>query len=699
MNRLSALIGMVLAMGGTVLRSDDVALVGVGEVWRYQAAVDELPSSWLESEFDDRAWLAGESGFGASTWGENTLFTGLIRGSGSIYFRKSFVVSDPNAVRTLTLRCDWQGGFVAYLNGVEIARRNLPGFAGTPVPIEAPPSVRYAGVAEEIPVPDPGLWLRSGTNVLALQAHPDFAGGLDVVVVPELLANFTRGPYLQSVLEDRATVMWRTPGAASGQVEFGTDENLGRVVEASAVLAAQEVVLSGLQAGTRYHYRVRSGAGPDAAISPIFSFRTLPASGDLDLVLFGDSGAGSAAQFRVARQLARSEADVLVHLGDIVYPHFTVGRTDTRCLSVYRELLRTTPFYFAWGNHDLYGGTEPFLTAFRQPTNSVTLENHRAEGTRPEFFYSFDAGDVHVAVLFWPYSNQYYMREGCPQLQWLEKDLATTTKPWKILALHHPVNTSGYHRFDDYNRNLVADRIEVAERLLPVARRHGVQLIASGHDHNYERFHPIGGTHTVVTGGGGIILYGILELDANSAAFAARWHYTSVQVRGDMIRLKAVDWDGRAFDALEWRRTSPDSGDSDGDGLGDVAELALGTRPDDPDTDGDGLADGWEFLRDRDPRTRDVERAELRLAPLLARSIPRTPAELTAIATRRGGVELRWLTTPGNDAVVEGAESADGEWQRLPFPPDGPDRDGGLQRLDVSAGSRQQFFRVRLIPE
>jgi hypothetical protein len=34
--------------------------------------------------------------------------------------------------------------------------------------------------------------------------------------------------------------------------------------------------------------------------------------------------------------------------------------------------------------------------------------------------------------------------------------------------------------------------------------------------------------------------------------------------------------------------------DSDGDGLTDAEELALGTDPHNPDTDGDGLPDGWE---------------------------------------------------------------------------------------------------------
>lgn len=40
--------------------------------------------------------------------------------------------------------------------------------------------------------------------------------------------------------------------------------------------------------------------------------------------------------------------------------------------------------------------------------------------------------------------------------------------------------------------------------------------------------------------------------------------------------------------------------DSDGDGLSDARERALGTDPEDPDTDGDRLPDGWEVRNETD---------------------------------------------------------------------------------------------------
>ncbi|MCX8156686.1 MAG: lamin tail domain-containing protein, partial [Verrucomicrobiae bacterium] len=44
----------------------------------------------------------------------------------SVYIRLPFVMEDPGAVDALTLRMKYDDGFVAYLNGVEVARRNAP---------------------------------------------------------------------------------------------------------------------------------------------------------------------------------------------------------------------------------------------------------------------------------------------------------------------------------------------------------------------------------------------------------------------------------------------------------------------------------------------------------------------------------------------------------------------------------------------
>lgn len=63
------------------------------------------------------------------------------------------------------------------------------------------------------------------------------------------------------------------------------------------------------------------------------------------------------------------------------------------------------------------------------------------------------------------------------------------------------------------------------------------------------------------------------------------------------------DSDGDGLnDGNEWAMgTDPNNVDTDGDGLGDGDEVAIGTDPTNPDTDGDGVSDGQEVLDGTDP--------------------------------------------------------------------------------------------------
>ena len=691
-----ALLIALLSIGGRLLASGP-ALVAIGDPWRYDPRGLPAEAGWNQSGFDDSRWAEGASGFGRTSWGETTQLPWTDRGSGTVLFRKEFQILDPGTIQSLALLCDWQGGFVAYLNGQECVRRGLDGAPGTPVTFDQKATFRVAGAAEILSLDASLPLLRSGTNVIAISLHPTAGSSADVVLVPELLANFTRGPYLQSVLTHQALVMWRTLEPQGGRVDIGLAPDLSdaRTVESAGRTNIQEVLLSGLPPGTRHYYRVRT----DKASSPVLSFQTLPATGDLDIAVIGDSGAGSAPQMDVARNLNRKSFQLFLHLGDLVYPAPYPGLADTRFLSVYRPTLGTTASFSIWGNHDLYTRAEDLLEVIRTPTNDVPMERHIADRTRPEFYYSFDAGDAHFTMLFWPYSSQYAMRPGSPQIEWAERDLAASSKPWKFICVHNPPATSGGHRFDDFDFNKIADSQEVAAMLMPLAARYGVQMIFSGHDHNFERHHPVQGTHRIVSGGGGIVLYGLTERDASSAFFEPRWHHLELQLRGDRLRLRAVDRSGLVFDGLEFRRTGPDSDDPDGDGLGAAAELALGTRQDTPDTDGDGLPDGWEFLEgtraevsDRKPDWSHLNEWDRQASVLEGPMI-------TVAKDVAGQSELRWLGRTGQRSVLEEAPLPEGPWTVV------PDRVGSdrfrsdPQRWRLPSTEASRFFRVRLVPE
>lgn len=571
------------------LMADEVSLVRIGAGWRYWKGASEASAPvdrWRHSQFDDSNWASGLSGFASGGIPEATAFPDMPGNYTSVFFRNAFSVVDPAAVKWLILRIEYSDGFVAYLNGSEVARRGLGGVPGGDVPHNAVAAFHPRSGPEEIDLSAFASQLVAGTNVLAIQVHSyDLYAG-SMAFLPELLANFQRGPFIQNASTNSVQIIWRTPVAGDSVVEYGVEGDTSLIWSEAVATTNHVATLAGLQPDTRYSYRVRTTVGGVIAKSPVGSFRTLKMSGDLTFALLGDTGSGQAPQYEIAKQLENSGVDLVLHAGDIIYTEFTLDRADFRCLSVYGRHMRTTPYYFTFGNHDLYSGSDqPFLDTFYLPTNSMTGTEH---------YYSFDHGDAHFVSLFIPtltpfvQSPQYQLSEGSPQYRWLTNDLARSPKHWKFLFFHSPVNTSGPHRFDDYDVNGELDRLQIQRLIMPVAERYGVQMIFNGHDHDFERFTPTNGIYSVVTGGGGYGLYPLTQRDPASAQFWSRFHYTRVTIHGDTLRLEAVDQSGQVFDGMTVTRALP------------VPSLHRATwhtptMPQGPATDGDGNVTGQRF--------------------------------------------------------------------------------------------------------
>jgi hypothetical protein len=96
-----------------------------GDTCRYLIPNASTPSVWRSVSFDDTSWPQGVSGFGYGDGDDSTL---LPYGTLSVFIRKSFYLSDPGQVKDCWFHIDYDDGFVAYLNGKEIARAHL----GTP---------------------------------------------------------------------------------------------------------------------------------------------------------------------------------------------------------------------------------------------------------------------------------------------------------------------------------------------------------------------------------------------------------------------------------------------------------------------------------------------------------------------------------------------------------------------------------------
>src|SRR5206468_4974318 len=101
--------------------------------------------------------------------------------------RFSFSVATPATLESLTLRMMYDDGFVAYLNGQEIARRNAPATPQWNSAATAPHPNYQALVFEEINISDHLNALQAGNNVLAIQGLNQSSNDTDFLMVPELV--------------------------------------------------------------------------------------------------------------------------------------------------------------------------------------------------------------------------------------------------------------------------------------------------------------------------------------------------------------------------------------------------------------------------------------------------------------------------------------------------------------------------------
>ncbi len=154
---------------------------------------DSLGTSWTARGFDDSAWPEGPMGIGYDTAPPG--YTTLLRttvvprdvhpGATAVLTRIRFDVPDPAAVTTLTLRAKYDDGFVAYINGQEVTRRN---YTGTPAWNGAATlhDDSAAVVFENASFATTGLNLTATGNVLAIYFANNVASSSDLLLLVEL---------------------------------------------------------------------------------------------------------------------------------------------------------------------------------------------------------------------------------------------------------------------------------------------------------------------------------------------------------------------------------------------------------------------------------------------------------------------------------------------------------------------------------
>jgi len=357
-------------------------------------------------------------------------------------------------------------------------------------------------------------------------------------VGPPRRPTIVRGPYLQPAADGSATVAWYTDVPIPGRVLWQEEEGRLQEVASTAGRARRhEVTLTPLEPETRYLYSVADarGALADVAGRAEFSFRT-PEAASLKMVVFGDSGEGSPAQYALAARIAGEDPlpDLVLIAGDVVYPSGADSDYDAKFFIPYRPLLSAVPFYAALGNHDYdTAGGRAYFEVFSLPQNGPA-------GFPPEAAYEFERAGVQVVVHD---SNRPVAAQLAHADPW-HRDLAGRSATFRLAVLHHPPYSSGPAHLDP-------SRDAIRAVFPPLFTATGVDLALSGHDHLYERTRPIGGVVYVTTGAGGADLYPRAASNPFTVAFANERHsYTVIEISGHVMHLRQIDEDGREVDTV-----------------------------------------------------------------------------------------------------------------------------------------------------
>lgn len=282
-------------------------------------------------------------------------------------------------------------------------------------------------------------------------------------------------PHIQNVTVDGATLIWETPEASVGVIEYGKPgAALDQKATEGTAAKIHRVRMTGLEPGTEYAYRVVAGSDEAAA-----TFKTAP--GKIQPVTFvavGDSRRWSEdwAKTNMAAHTQQWKPDFYVNNGDLVVRGHEYNLWPEH-FKRFEDLNKSVMMVTARGNHEgsMYNDTD----------NDWFAKYHELpdEG-EPQL--SFTWGNIHMVLL--SYEDVGSPAKAQATADWLDKDLANMDKNlWPIVVQHFPIYCAGYGGPED-------SRKENGETLGAVARvmeKHNVRLNMAGHTHIYERSYPI----------------------------------------------------------------------------------------------------------------------------------------------------------------------------------------------------------------
>jgi hypothetical protein len=340
-----------------------------------------------------------------------------------------------------------------------------------------------------------------------------------------------RGPYLQNVLGDSATIIWRTNLNSNSIVEYYSQhENVNKVIN-SSLTKLHEIKLNKLLPSSEYRYRVIS----DSIISDWYSFKTEEKSNrEFSFIIYSDTQLNFLRHREIVDQMKKLDFDFILHCGDAVQ-RGPRDDWDTEFFNPLKEIISRKPIYCAIGNHEL--NDQNYYLNFSNPKSPN------------ESFYSFKYTNCFFIFLDNPQSaypeRNFYtdMKPGSIQYKWLENQLKSERakeSDWVFIISHVPSFIFG--RTDIYQNN--------KDYLIPLFEKYGVDFNFSGHTHGYSR-----GTHNninyiITAGGGGALNKPSSQKLINADSFKITYNFCHLTINKKSLLMRVYDNYGNQIDEL-----------------------------------------------------------------------------------------------------------------------------------------------------
>lgn len=247
--------------------------------------------------------------------------------------------------------------------------------------------------------------------------------------------------------------------------------------------------------------------------------------------VIGDSGTGNEEQYQVAKEMEiyRQSAgfDFVIMLGDNIYGGHEPHDFEKKFAAPYKPLLDAgVNFYASLGNHD-----DPKLESLYKPFNM-----------NGERYYTFKKGNVQFFALDSTYMD-------ARQLAWLEQNLRSSNAAWKICFFHHPLYNDGKMHGPD---------LDLRNRLAPLFKKYGVNVVFSGHEHAYERIKPVDSTYYFIQGDSGKLeRHDFHSSNQMAKSFDRDRTFMLVEISGENLYFQTISRAGETVDTGELPRAIP----------------------------------------------------------------------------------------------------------------------------------------------